>query len=58
MTGYELRDTCKQRQDCTNCPAKKACDAWREKVRTLHTLEPWELDELLEKVTDLTEGDL
>jgi hypothetical protein len=59
MTGKQLKDWCMEmggERGCSECPAKKVCAKWKEDLKKLSEMEPWQLDEMKKIMGHLFDG--
>lgn len=49
MNGTDLKFMCKGQGMCDKCPVKDSiCKRWKEDVKKLADMQPWQLDEFIE----------
>lgn len=54
MNGTDLKFMCKGQGMCDKCPVKETkCKKWKADVKKLVDMEPWQLDEFIEKTEDI-----
>ena len=49
MKGTDLKAWCMEmggEKGCSVCPAQKVCSKWKEDLKKLADMEPWQLDEM------------